>query len=43
MARVESQPDITMPELSAVLQQTHGITADPAVVVTLPMPARPHV
>jgi transposase len=29
---VESQPDITMPELAAKLQSEHGIKADPAVL-----------
>ena len=32
IASVEGQPDITMPELSAALEQTHGVTADPAVL-----------
>jgi hypothetical protein len=32
VAAIEGQPDITMPELSAVLLQAHGITADPAVL-----------
>ncbi len=29
---VEGKPDITMPELSAVLLQVHGVAADPAVL-----------
>ena len=32
VAAVEREPDITMPELSAVLVQAHGVTADPAVL-----------
>jgi transposase len=30
IARVEAEPDITMPELAERLMQTHGIKADPA-------------
>lgn len=30
IARVEAQPDITMPELAAALEEAHGVTAHPA-------------
>ncbi|MDX7954065.1 IS630 transposase-related protein [Lichenihabitans sp. Uapishka_5] len=32
VAAVEKEPDITMPELGAVLLQVHGVMADPAVL-----------
>lgn len=30
IGRVRERPDITMPELAAELEATHGVTADPA-------------
>lgn len=30
IARIEAQPDITMPELAAALDEAHGVTAHPA-------------
>lgn len=35
IAKVEEQPDITMPELSATLLASHGVRADPAVLSRL--------
>ncbi|KDA00331.1 hypothetical protein HOC_19426 [Hyphomonas oceanitis SCH89] len=33
--RVLEKPDITMPELARVLQEEHGVTADPSTLSRL--------
>lgn len=35
IARVLEKPDITMPELARVLQEEHGVTADPSTLSKL--------